>query len=250
MSRTQPRQHRMTESDAQHDVVAPLQHSILEALTDARRYNAWVASLVRPYLGNHPIEVGGGLGDHAAIWLANGVPRVTVTERDADLVAYLERRFAGERRVAVQHLDLNSIQEGWHSAVVAINVLEHIREDCMALRRARTLLAPGGAVVIFVPAFELAMSGFDRAIGHYRRYTKRSLGDAFAHASLQIETLRYVNALGLPAWILGMRLLHLTPRNGALVRMWDRLAIPIGRGIEARFNPPFGQSLLGVARAS
>ena len=37
---------------------------------------------------------------------------------------------------------------------------------------------PGGAVVLIVPAFPSAMSRFDLAIGHQRRYTRRSLGAA------------------------------------------------------------------------
>ncbi len=38
-----------------------LQHRVLEALESARNYNAWIASLALPYLGDDPIEVGSGL---------------------------------------------------------------------------------------------------------------------------------------------------------------------------------------------
>ena len=42
-----------------------LQHSVLEALEGAKNYNAWVASLVAPYLGDDPIEIGSGTGTYA-----------------------------------------------------------------------------------------------------------------------------------------------------------------------------------------
>jgi hypothetical protein len=39
-----------------------LQSDVLEDLSDAHRYRRWLADLARPYLGEHPIEIGSGTG--------------------------------------------------------------------------------------------------------------------------------------------------------------------------------------------
>jgi SAM-dependent methyltransferase len=228
--------------------MSSLQHSVLEALEGARNYNAWVAALVLPYLGDDPVEVGSGTGTNAALLLEAGLPRLTVSETDPGLVERLRERFAGDARVSVQELDMLDAPPAEHSALVALNVLEHIEDDVAGLKAAARLGRPGGAVVVVVPAFSFAMSRFDRAIGHFRRYTKESARDAFADAGLTIEELRYVNAPGLAAWTVGMRLLRMEPREGLVLRAWDLAVIPIARRVEGRVHPPFGQSLLAVGR--
>jgi len=117
-----------------------------------------------------------------------------------------------------------------------------------ALRAASGLVRPGGSVVMLVPAFPLAMSDLDRRVGHYRRYTTKTLRAVFGQAGLAVHRLHYVNAPGLPAWIVGMRLLRMTPGDGRLLRVWDRLVIPTARRAESRWTPPFGQSVFAVGR--
>jgi SAM-dependent methyltransferase len=230
-------------------VADDLQHSVLEALEGAVNYNSWVASLVTPYLGDDPIEIGSGTGTYANLWLEGGVERLTVSDVDSVLLGRLRERFADDPRVDVLEVDLLAAPERDHTAVVALNVLEHIEDDVAALEAASRLVRPGGAVVMFVPAFEFAMSRFDRSIGHYRRYTTGRLWNAMRDAGLEVESVRYVNAPGLLAWTVGMRLLRMEPREGIALRGWDRVVIPVARRIEGRWRPPFGQSVLGVARA-
>jgi hypothetical protein len=103
-------------------------------------------------------------------------------------------------------------------------------------------------VVLIVPAFPSAMGRFDRAIGHERRYTRASLEAALRAAGLAVEELRYVNPIGLLSWYLGVRALGMTPRDGAALRAYDRVVVPVSRWTERLVRPPFGQSVLAVAR--
>ena len=230
--------------------MASVQHSVLEALESARNYNGWLASLALPYLGDDPLEIGSGRGTYAALWLESGLERFTATEVDTELVAHLRERFSDDPRVTVAELDLLDAPGANHSTVVAFNVLEHIADDVAGLRSASLLVRPGGAVVLVVPAFSVAMSRFDRDIGHYRRYTAKTMRTAFADAGLTVEELRYLNAPGLLAWITGMRLLRMAPREGFVLRAWDRVVVPPTRALERRWRPPFGQSLLAVGRTA
>jgi SAM-dependent methyltransferase len=231
---------------------SPLQSAVLEDLSEAVRYRRWLAALARPYLGEHPIEVGSGTGDYALEWVPH-VDRFTATEADASRLRTLDDRFAAHPVVATRRLLLGEDEStapapsGPHSAAVAFNVLEHIPDDVGALRAMGDLVRPGGAVVLIVPAFPSAMSRFDRAIGHQRRYTRASLGAALRGADLTVERLRYVNPVGLLAWYVMVKGLDRTPSNGPALRVYDRVVVPVARALD-RVPAPFGQSVFAVAR--
>ena len=227
-----------------------LQLHVLETLESARAYNQWIADLTLPYLGDDPLEIGSGIGVSAALWLDAGLPAITTTELDPDSLRRLHERFDNDERVRITTLSMEKAPAGKHSAIVALNVLEHIENDSGALRQAARLVRPGGLVVIFVPAFPFASGRFDRLIGHYRRYTIATISRAFEEAEIEVESARYVNAPGLVAWFLGVRVLGMVPSDGPLLRAWDRFVIPIVRRLEARRRPPFGQSVLAIGRTS
>lgn len=225
-----------------------LQSRTLEDLATAVRYHAWLTGLARPYLGSHPLELGSGLGDYAQRWLEQGLEEITTTDLDPSRLRHLRDRFSGDNRVSVEPLDVLKPHEGSFSSLVAFNVLEHITDHIDALAAAHRLVVPGGAVVMFVPAFNFAMSDFDRRVGHVRRYSRRSLREAYLAAGLTVERLDYVNIPGIIAWVVGMKWLRMTPGDGPLLKVWDRGVIPTTRRLEERLRAPFGQSLFAVGR--
>jgi SAM-dependent methyltransferase len=225
-----------------------VQSGVLEDLTEAVNSRHWLAGLTAPYLGDDPIEIGSGIGDYAAEWLGGAVPRITVTETHDDRLKLLHERFVDDDRVQVRRLTLPAEETGEHSAAVALNVLEHIPDHVGAIRSVTRLLRPGGHVVLIVPAFEFAMSKFDRTIGHERRYTRALAGEVLAAAGLDVEELHYINPLGLMSWFLVCRLLGSYPRNGVMLRTYDRAVIPVVRRLERKWRPPFGQSVFAVGR--
>lgn len=224
-----------------------LQSEVLEDLRGARHYRRWLVRLAGPHLGDRPIEIGSGIGDYAAE-LAAGRTTYTATEPDPDRYAMLVDRFAGDPVVRARQLALPVEEAGDHTGAIMLNVLEHIEDDVAALRSVAGLVRPGGAVVVYVPAFNGAMSRFDRLIGHYRRYTRRTLGDALTAAGLRVERLHYVNSVGLVSWFLLMRCARMIPRDGLALRCYDATVIRAVARLERFARPPFGQSVLAVAR--
>ncbi|GLZ81369.1 methyltransferase [Actinorhabdospora filicis] len=223
-----------------------LQSRILEDVGAASHYRAWLVSLALDALGDEPVEIGSGHGDYAAEWLPHA-RSFTATDADESRVAFLKERFAGDSRVRVRKLLLPSTLDGGFSSAVAYNVLEHIPDDVAALRSMAAMVRPGGAVIVFVPAFPLLMSDFDRAVGHVRRYRRASLRKAFEDAGLRPRVLKHVNWAGFFAWLLMMRLLRGVPRDSLALRTYDRLIVPAVRASERLMAPPFGQSLLAIA---
>ena len=179
---------------------------------------------------------------------SSGVETFTCSEAEPNRLAALRARFEGRSDIEVVELVIPIEVEGDHSAVVAYNVLEHIPDDVEALKAMAGLVAPGGKVVVIVPAAPFAMSRFDVEIGHQRRYTRRSLAATLNHAGLETEILHYVNPVGLVAWVVLMKLMRQRPRAGMALSAYDRFLVPVLMRLESRRHPPLGQSLFAVAR--
>jgi hypothetical protein len=87
----------------------------------------------------------------------------------------------------------------------------------------------------------------DRAIGHYRRYTKASARQLFRRLGFRVEKQKYVNVLGALGWFVNGRILkqQVPPTNQ--LRLLNRI-VPVLRFLENTLPPPVGISLLTVAR--
>jgi SAM-dependent methyltransferase len=215
---------------------------------DQRRYRAFQLEMIGPHCGPSVLEVGAGLGEFAAQF--RGLRRHVVTDVDPDCVASMAKRFRDRPEVSARQLDLTqgAIDLGEPvSTVVAINVLEHIEDDAGALRALASMVEPGGRIVLWVPGYEQLYGDFDRAVGHVRRYTPRTLTSAIVAAGLTPGVARPVNLLGGIAWWLTVRRGGVGQPRPELVRLYDRFVVPVTRFVERRAVPPFGQSVLGVA---
>ena len=218
-----------------------------------QRYRAYQRELIRPHCGRTLLEIGAGLGEFADGF--TGFDRHVVTDVDAGAVGLLGKRFADRPEVEVRRLDLAEAATTAHldleppvATALAINVLEHVEDHVGALRAVASVVEPGGTVVMWVPGYEQLYGDFDRAVGHVRRYTPSTLSAAFVGAGLSPVDVRPVNLLGGIAWWLTVRRGGVGAPNKRLVQTYDRLVVPVTRLLERRITPPFGQSVLGVAR--
>jgi SAM-dependent methyltransferase len=142
---------------------------------------------------------------------------------------------------------------------VSLDVIEHLDEDLDALRELRRVVAPGGFLLVTVPAYGWLWSGHDEINHHHRRYTRRSLQRVAEEAGWKQTRTTYFNSLLLPVAILLRALDRLStkttessldlwvppePLNWLLERPLALEAAMIGRGGRI----PAGLSLLGVFR--
>ena len=226
----------------------------LDALLEAVNYREWLLEVSRPHLGESVLEVGAGIGTMTAGVLDK--PRVIALEFDPDFADRLRERFAGDPNVEVcvgdaAHIDgLLGHTHGPVDSVMSFNVFEHIDDDQTAFRNVFEVLRPGGHFVCFVPAFPVLYGGVDHDLGHCRRYVRAELATKTRAAGFEIESLRYFNLPGFFAWGFNTRVLRARRLSGGpgAVRVYDRTVVRAARWLEKRWAPPFGQSLLLVAR--
>jgi hypothetical protein len=225
-----------------------IQCDVLVALSECRNHRKWFAGFARPFLGDHPIEIGSGLGDYALEWIPH-VDRFTATEADPALFGQLKEHMADYPNVTVAQMMLPTSERGSHSCLVSFNVLEHIDDHVGALQSMAGLVRDGGNIVLVCPAFPFAMSPVDVATGHVRRYTKRSMRKALTDAGLEPISVTYANSLGLICYYAFTSVLRKQPSTGGTMTIYDRLVVPVVRFIERLIgHPPFGQSVVAVAR--
>ena len=121
------------------------------------------------------------------------------------------------------------------------------------------MVAPGGSLLVTVPAYQWLWSGHDEINHHHRRYTRRSLQRVAEQAGWEQMRTTYFNSLLLPVAILLRALDRLNtkttessldlwvppgPLNWLLERPLALEAALIGRGGRI----PAGLSLLAVFR--
>jgi SAM-dependent methyltransferase len=217
----------------------------LATLGDAGRFNRWVFDSIAPCLSGDILEVGCGTGTFTALMALAG-HRVTAVDINPSYVEKAKTRLAAQDRVTV--LAGDATQMSWSTrfdTVVLLDVLEHIEDDVGFLRRLAACLAPGGRLVVKVPAGEWLYSPLDSAIGHFRRYSKKSLRRVFEDAGLARGDERHFNAAGVPGWWLNGRVLKRITPPQEQIRVFEAI-VPLLRVVETVARP-FGLSIIAHA---
>jgi len=141
------------------------------------------------------LEIGAGTGGNLAMLGVYG--RVSAVEMDPFAREYASR--ISGIPVAYGCLpDALPFADNAFDLICLLDVLEHIDNDCDALRRVHALLKPGGRAVVTVPAYQWLYGAHDRAHHHVRRYTATQLALRARGAGLAVMRSGYFNALLFP----------------------------------------------------
>ncbi|WP_308815166.1 class I SAM-dependent methyltransferase [Sphingomonas sp. GV3] len=93
---------------------------------------------------------------------------------------------------------LPGVDRGAYDLVAVLDVVEHIEDDVAALAAMKSLLRPGGKILVAVPAHQWMWSAHDVVNHHHRRYSKATLVRAIDAAGLAPRKLTYFNSLLFP----------------------------------------------------
>lgn len=229
--------------------------STLEHLSIADRLNDWMFDSIRPFTKGRILEIGSGIGNISTCFIDHGIP-LCVSDYSDHYCNLLDQKFANQPLVGgVFQIDLaDSDFEtrygpliGRFDTVFALNVVEHINDDQLAIANCKKLLSPGGHLIILVPAWQLLYNGFDKELEHFRRYTKTTVKKLFQSQNLEIVKSWYFNLAGILGWFVSGTVLRKKTLPAGQLTFYNKL-VPIFRVADKLTFNSVGLSVIIVGR--
>ncbi len=190
-------------------------HETLEAIALADNFNEWMYQSIKPYCSGRILEIGSGTGNISQYFLAEKQP-IMLSDIRENYCKLLSEKFSNDKSLlGVKKIDLVSpafeneygdMTESFDT-VYALNVVEHIENDELAIANAKKFLKKGGTLIILVPAYQMLYNRFDKELYHFKRYTASKMGDLFLKNGFSLQKKFYFNALGIAGWFVSGSLL-------------------------------------------
>jgi SAM-dependent methyltransferase len=183
--------------------VSPEEYENLERVEREHWYYVGKRRIVRHWLREsgaiHPqsklLDCGAGTGAFAAEM--QGAAQVTAMDDHQESLDILRQRLPTNAVIEGNCTEIPLVSDSF-DAVTALDVLEHIPDDRTATAELVRVLAPGGTLVVTVPAMMSLWSDWDISLHHQRRYDKNSLLALFVSLPVTIEHCSYINAIAMP----------------------------------------------------
>jgi Methyltransferase domain len=198
---------------------------------------------VQPFVGGDVLEVGAGTGSNTR--LLSDVPRRSWTclEPDRTLAGRILSMGRGYTTRVGTVEDLSAGER--FDSILYIDVLEHIEDDRGELSRAAGHLNSGGHLIVLSPAHQFLYTPFDRAIGHFRRYSRAMLRAAGPAELREVEVV-YMDSVGMLASAANRLVLGQSMPSEIQILAWDRLMVPVSRALDPLLWNRVGKSVVGV----
>jgi SAM-dependent methyltransferase len=195
------------------------------------------------------LEIGAGIGNITTELLPRD--HYLATDINPHYLAYLNNLALGKPYLRVTRIDLEeeaafASWQGQFDTVVCLNVLEHVRDPLAALRHMRSVLAPGGRVVLYVPQGPALYSSLDEVLGHRCRYRKQELAEELRQTGFELEAMREFNRVSVPGWWLNGRVLRRREFGRLQLKVFN-VMVPLLRHLD-RLLPWRGLGLIAIAR--
>ncbi|MCG6534838.1 MAG: glycosyltransferase [Syntrophales bacterium LBB04] len=222
---------------------------LLGTLAGAHRFNNWLAEIIRPYVGDHVLEIGAGIGNITQKLM----PRIRYIASDCDpacveVLSNLAVRRPGMEGKCIDASNPDNFIEikDFADTIVCINVLEHISNAGKALANFRSALVKGGRLILLVPQCQWLYSSLDHEIGHIKRYSTNELELVLKENGYQLEKFIAFNKIGLPGWFLNGKVLRRKKMAKYQLKIYDSLVF-IWRLIDPILPWP-ALSIIAIAR--
>jgi 2-polyprenyl-3-methyl-5-hydroxy-6-metoxy-1,4-benzoquinol methylase len=140
-----------------------------------------------------------------------------------------------------------------YSLILMLDVLEHLPNPIVYLRRAEELLDPMGNLLITVPAFSCLWTTHDELNHHVSRFTKKSLLELISRTGLRIHDFKYFFHWVFPVKLLihykemcfrGAPVIPRVPARNVNALLY-RLSM-LEQKLFSSMSLPFGSSLLAI----
>lgn len=227
----------------------------LERFAEAKKFNQWLFETLLPFCKGKILEAGSGIGNISHLLLQYQF-HLTVSDIRKEYCMYLASKFSNHPLLdGVVQLDLSvdSLEKlqpeliGQFDTVITSNVIEHIKDDINAIRNCKKMLSKNGNLIILVPAFQSFYNGFDKELGHYRRYRAKNLAGIVQAEGMEVVHTQYFNTAGLIGWFISGVVLKKKVIPNNQLRLFEKL-VPLIRIIDRITFYKAGLSVIVVAR--
>lgn len=235
----------LPEIDGAHERYA---HETLKAFSLTSNYNKWVCGTFAPYLsGRKVLEIGCGIGNLTG-HLRTACRELIGVDVSDFYLRHLRIDFPDMKffNYDVSDPAIAAIENEGIEVVVAVNVLEHVKNDLQALKNAYSLLKPGGRLILFVPALSWLYGTMDESLSHYRRYDRGELEGKVTAAGFKVERSSFSNLFGIAGWFMNGRVFRRKTFPILQTIVFDGL-VPFLARAESLLRLPVGMNLTVIA---
>ena len=128
-------------------------------------------------------------------------------------------------------------------------VLEHIEHDYETLVDIKQKLAKDGRLLLYVPAFNILYSKFDKKLEHKRRYSKKDLCKKIENAGYKINKVKYADSIGFLCAIIYKIFINSDKLNKKTIEIYDRYLFPVSRFLDKiGLEYLFGKNIILIAQ--
>ena len=201
------------------------------------------------------LDVGCGTGANLKAFDKN-FERVGIDMSSAALGFCQQRGLDSLVQAKIEH---SGMERDTFDIVTALDMLEHVDDDMVALSELWRVSKPGGFLLITVPAFGFLWSEHDEALHHRRRYTVAELESKLTSAGFCVTRISYFLATLFLPILIARIIQNITKRriepqathvilptwlNSLIVRVldWERTLL------QWSWRLPFGVSIVALAQ--
>ena len=227
----------------------------LDTIAQADKFNKWMYQTIAPFCKGNILEIGSGIGNISTFFLEDG-HRIFLSDIREGYCSKLESKFKdhtnflGTAIIDLTDPDFDTKYKnhiGKYDTVFALNVVEHIQNDTLALQNCHKLLTKNGHAVILVPSYQALFNQFDTELGHYRRYTKTTLSKVFINSDFEITHKQHFNFVGILGWFVSGQILKKKDIPKGQMKLYNTL-VPIIKIVDKVLLNSVGLSTILVGK--
>ena len=156
--------------------------------------------LMREFLGNVErktvIDIGCGNGSISLlVWLLGAeVHSIDISFRALQVARSLRdlNRYTSKFDPNLCHSDAMQLpyQDETFDIICCLEALEFVRDDIPAIAEIERITKPGGLVILFIP-YDERVTGTEKKLGYYRRYSFKTIKEKLGSKQLRVERIDF-----------------------------------------------------------
>ncbi len=223
----------------------------LEVIAKADRFNRWMYDQFKHQLKGEILEIGSGIGNISKLVIKEGHV-LTLSDYSEEYCEVLKKKFQGITNVKeITSIDLlhpdfknkYSAYKDKFDSIFLLNVIEHIKDDDLAINNCQYLLKKKGHLILLAPAYPWLYASFDKQLGHCRRYSLRSLRGLLKKNNFNILSGSYFNFTGIAGWLVFGKILNQKMLSSGEMAAFNKI-VPFAKIIDKIFAKKIGLSII------